>query len=265
MFGTFTTATHIGRRSYQEDRLLTYVHGKTGTLLAVFDGHGGAECSEYLTESFVTHFYDVINDGKLDIKDGLRNTFATLALLTNDMRSGSTASVVFIPKEEDKAFIAILGDSPVIAESTTGIIHVSPEHNVRTNKEEAKAAEDRGGTIASGYVWNTPNHYSDLARGLQMGRAFGDREMGQIVTKVPEVYEIPLGSWLLLCTDGATDPGHGDTEAAIREIVELVNWVPPVKRNLGQNFFTNDAQSIVDRAVNARTGDNVTAILWRRT
>ena len=53
-----------------------------------------------------------------------------------------------------------------------------------------------------------------------------------------------------MCTDGAVDPGHGDSAGPIAQIAKLIE-------------DGADAQAIVDRALAARTGDNVTAVLWR--
>jgi serine/threonine protein phosphatase PrpC len=154
---------------------------------------------------------------------------------------------VFIPKDEHRVEIAVLGDSPVIAKLADGSIFVSEEHNVRTNMAEADAAIARGGFVNSGYLFAS---YS--GNGLQMTRSLGDYELDSVLSREPEVFSHVLGkdSWVLVCSDGAVDPSHAAAKASIDSIVALVE-------------AGGDAQEIVERALAAKTGDNVTAILVR--
>ena len=256
MFGTFTNSSHMGLRGYQEDTFVT-ASMEQGTLLAVFDGHGGGACSMLCSKRLVSTFMHAIeieaakaalSERPTDWKEVLRLTCAALDALTNDMPYGSTASIVFILKDESAAFIAVLGDSPVVARMTGGSIYVGPDHNVRSNENEKRAAEKRGGHYGGGYIWN--NEFGSRARGLQMGRAFGDSNMGKIVTKEPEICQIPLGSWLLVGSDGLFDPGHANTGAAIQTLAQIIDEGAT-------------ARQLVNCALAVPTGDNVTAILWR--
>jgi serine/threonine protein phosphatase PrpC len=164
------------------------------------------------------------------------------------MRAGSTASLVFIPKDESRVDVAVLGDSPVLVSRPDGSIWVSPEHNIRTNEAEADAAIKRGGFVHSGYLFASYD-----GDGLQMSRALGDYELDRVLSREPEVFSHVLGkdSWVLVCSDGAVDPGHGAAQANIDTIVRMIEDEDA------------DAQDIVDRALAAKTGDNVTAILVR--
>lgn len=252
-----TVATAKGLRDYQEDRSFTY-ESELGTVLAVFDGHGGETTAKWLGINLPSILIEelAVNNPKL----ALEIAFKRADKATHDNHAGSTATVVFIPNDVSSgrligdqrtqtiAFIAILGDSPVIAKFASGLRHVSPEHNVRTNYIERDRAIQRGGEYANGYIWDRA--YSDLGQGLQMSRSFGDSGLGEIISKEPEVYDIPLGDWVLVCTDGVIDPGHGNIEA-IGKIEALVE-------------AGADAQNLVNRAVKIPTGDNATAILWRR-
>src|SRR5208337_742222 len=166
---------------------------------------------------------------------------------TQDMHDGTTASIAFIPLSADVVYVAVLGDSPVIVKQADGSIWVAPEHNVRTNKAEAEAAKQRGGAVVGGYLvahWDGP--------GLQMARALGDKALDKVLSRVPEIstQALGVGSFVLVCTDGALDPGHENAEAAAKSVVELIQ-------------SGGDAQAIVDRAVAVPTGDNVSALLVR--
>lgn len=225
--------TAQGNREYQEDR---FVIRKTddGTLLAVFDGHGGAETASWCKH--LTSKYDASTESSF------RRLFSTLAETTEGMREGTTASMVFIPNDENSALIGVLGDSPVLVQSDT--LWLSPEHNVRTNLVERAAAEARGGRYADGYMctgWN----------GLQMSRAFGDSEL-KFLSREPEIFNLLLikGGYVLVATDGVFDPGHQHLDAEVQKVKTLIE-------------FGADAEALVNRALDAKTGDNATCILAR--
>ena len=251
-------ATSLGRRDYQEDRLLTSTM-EQGTLLAVFDGHGGSEAAEMCDEYFPGLFDDAIGQPSVDSPTAIRIAFADMAKMTNDLASGSTASIAYIPWNKtanpwtiDIVWVAILGDSPVITKSTVGETRVSPEHNVRTNLVERAVAVQRGGTYNGGYLFDYAGRNGMYGQGLQMARAFGDRDLSRVLSREPEMYSVSLGpgSYILVATDGLVDPGHREPEAALKAITELIDGGA-------------DAQALVDYAIAVPTYDNATAILAR--
>lgn len=236
-------ATAQGRRPYQEDRFLIDAEPE-GTLIGVFDGHGGDEVAQVLSEEFPKYWAAL---GGLGYSQALVKAFAMAHDRTQYAACGSTASVAFIPYHQSEVYVAVLGDSPVILERPDGSIWQSPEHNARSNQAEEHAAVQRGGIYHSGYMWND---YSDNAQGIQMTRAFGDYECRNFLDRTPEVFHLPLGNFLLVASDGLIDPGHTG-KRTVRSVIDDIR--------LGQNPI-----QLVDRAVNAPTRDNVTAILWRR-
>lgn len=240
-----TSHSAKGRRQYQEDRHFV-MYSAEGILMGVFDGYGGDVCADMLAQKF-PHFWSAI-DGD-NYSKALAATFRMAESLTDDYHSGSTASVVFIPTHAVFAHVAVLGDSPVIVEKPDGSIWVGPDHNARSNAEERSAAILRGGFYESGYMWNL--HGAD-ACGLQMTRAFGDFYCRSFLNRRPEIHTVPLGSFLLVGSDGLFDPTH--TKNEITNIAEFINS--------GRGSAT--AQDLVKRAVELPTNDNATAILWRR-
>lgn len=240
----FTATSARGKRSYQEDRYFI-AEVPDGTLVGVFDGHGGDEASSVLADSFA-NFWSAI-DGDC-YTHALLETFKMADSLTKQYHSGSTASVVFIPKNEKMAYIAALGDSPVLAEKSDGTVFIGPDHNARSNPEERSQAIARGGIYQNGYMWSD---YGDNSSGLQMTRAFGDVACRNFLNRIPEVFEIPLGNWLLVGSDGLFDPKHMDGRSSYDDVLACI-------RN------DNTAEHMVQQAVALPTNDNVTAILWRR-
>lgn len=252
------SATAKGQRPYQEDAFNVCTH-PDGELLAVFDGHGGANCSTYLREHFAGKFIAMYeeqfskNQKVLDaewrrkLRIVIKTTFRELASETKEMTDGSTASIVWIPRVTvPEAAVAIIGDSPVFIGTKKGA-HISPEHNARSNMKERKAAEKRGAFYGGGYLctsWNGP--------GLQMSRALGDRRL-TFLSQTPEIYFKPVRDFVLVATDGILDPGHTNTEGG--KVVDLM--VDAIRDGC-------DAKQLVATAVDdLKTGDNVTAILWR--
>lgn len=237
-------ATDRGAREYQEDALL-WESVPEGTLLGVFDGHGGSGVSTLLAQQFAKLWSALDGDRYLD---SLIKIFAMADDLTRNYHSGSTASVVFIPHDERKAYIAVLGDSPVLAEQADGSLFIGPDHNARSNQEERSKAIVRGGIYYGGYMWSDEG---SNAKGLQMTRAFGDYDCRNFLDRTPEVATIELGSFLLIGSDGIFDPSHKSREA-------YDDILACIRNNMTPGYM-------VEQAVAIPTNDNASAILWRRS
>mgnify|MGYP001601967863 CR=1 FL=1 len=239
-----TSAVRQGTRDYQEDRyciMNVRLPAKTGevvgTLLAVMDGHGGVSVARYCAE----HIPDLFRLHALDkSEEALRNLVADLNFITDRSQDGSTLSAALVLYEPRIVSVAILGDSPVVVYDGSGKIHVSPEHNVRTNMEERRAAEERGGSCHGGYVYNKEGI------GLQMSRSLGDARLGTIISREPEIYSIADPQWVLVASDGIFDPSHtgynarfhsGMHDLAARKASadDVVTWAEELRRGLSDN------------------------------
>jgi serine/threonine protein phosphatase PrpC len=240
----------MGSRYHMEDYYLVHKMN-AGTLLAVMDGHGGSEvaevCRDYLGPMWDLAVYKDANTNYA-FDAALAKTIAQLDEITNEYHCGSTISLAFVPKDEEVAVVATLGDSPVIVRSPDSVCHISPSHNVRTNMEERYAAEQRGGIYRGGYIWNDTGDYGE---GIQMSRCLGDTQFGLRLSREPAIETHRLGDFLLLASDGVFDPGHKNEMQAIADVVGMIDK-------------GCDAQALVDRAVAIPTEDNATAILLRR-
>jgi serine/threonine protein phosphatase PrpC len=240
-----TTASEIGSRSYQEDRFVV-VKYNGGALLAVMDGHGGDEVSDYLAKALPAIFNAKRNH--LSIRHALLAAFKTLDERTRDKQAGSTLSVVYVSKRKRTAYIATLGDSPVIIKNPNNPVPwISPEHNAGTNEKERKAAVERGAVYLQGYLY-----YQDGNHGIQLCRALGDRDLGKFLGRTPEIFCIPIlrDSFIFLASDGIFDRYH----AADSAVVYLTNMIANGA----------DAKALVhDAAVERNTEDNVTVVLCR--
>jgi serine/threonine protein phosphatase PrpC len=239
-----------GKRSHQEDRAVhQWIETSecSGWLLAVFDGHGGASTAQKAVESFPSLFEAALIAQKRNVSEALREGMNALVHVTRDDVSGSTASIVFIPRNAGNIFLAVLGDSLIAVQDAKSRIHIGPDHNVRTNLKERAAALARGGRYVGGYL-------EDRAQpgiGLQMTRVLGDAQLSRVVSREPEMETFPLGGHglVLVGTDGLIDTEAGPNEGQLSRLLLMIQQGA-------------DAQALVENALRRQTGDNVSAVVW---
>ncbi len=237
-----TTATDRGKRPYQEDRSVVYWIPDEGYLLATFDGHGGSECADFCAKTLVPIIHTFTRFG-WNTEDAIRDVFRNLNEKTEYMGPGCAASIAFIKKDGSEVIVGVLGDAPVLVKKDDGELWLAPEHNVRTNQAEANAAIERGGFVQNGYLFVRMG-----GNGLQMSRALGDRFLGPVLNREPEIFRLPLGpgSFVLVGTDGLFDPTHTTNPST--------TIAAAIKAG-------HDANQLVQNALAVPTYDNVTAIL----
>lgn len=238
-------------RKYQEDRSLLRFLPNNEILLGIFDGHGGAWVADYAERHVPTTFRAIQKIApQLTPEETLQLLFKRINQKVDRSCSGSTAAIAWVKLNENVVYVAILGDSQVFIKTSNKKIWESPEHNVATNRAELLAGIARGGKLDhSGTYLCAPCE----GMGLQMGRALGDRDLGSILNREPEIcrVEINKDSWLLIGSDGLIDPAHDDK-------LKLKDFV----LKLAENPKTT-ALSLVTQAAAINQGDNSTAVLAR--
>jgi len=245
-----TVYSEQGKRDYQEDRYIAescIINGQTLQVLAVMDGHGGSEVAEQIRTDLIPTLRVCASEVDTDIPKLLRATIYEINLMTKNQRSGSTLSMVVIPENENTAYAAVIGDSPIIIQDSEDFASFSPDHNVRTNKAELDAAIKRGAMNTRGYITEPLSGES-----LQMSRALGDGLMDKILDRRPETYSVNLGkdSFVIIASDGVLDPHHKNTNDEERRVGKMVR-------------DGADAKALVKDALKRKTNDNATAIVWR--
>jgi len=244
--GVVSAVAKQGPKPYQEDRFV-FVRIKNarlkGWLFAVMDGHRGKLVAD-ICAGKIEKLFQITDASRAE--ESLRRLVTGLNSQTEFYSEGSTFSAALLLDNTSKVSIAILGDSPVVVFDKEGNIHVSPEHNVRSNLKERKAAEQRGGIYADGYIWAD---MSSLAYGLQMGRALGDSHLGKILSREPDIYTIDNPRWVLVASDGVFDPDHRNISQLLKE----------VKKYARRRSTAND---IMKWAENRGLKDNATALVW---
>lgn len=235
-----------GPRTYQEDRYVVVGPDTSlpGVLLAVFDGHGGFQTAEFAA-NHVLRLLTAQRNFPVSERAGM--ALYHLGLLTRTMRAGSTASVVHIV--DDTAYVAYMGDSPIIIVDNEGRVVLPRGHNPRTNEQERRDAEERGGVYSCGILLPA----NGARGGLPFTRALGDDFMGSALKREPETYSVPLSpqSVVIVCSDGLISPEHGETSAQqMGEAAALVQTGA-------------DADALVAWAQKYGIEDNVTSIVYR--
>lgn len=250
MKSSVTSAVLEGKKGTQEDRhFYKRIGGPKfhGWLLAVMDGHGGSAVSELCVKEIGEAFK--LSD-PADTEDALKDLVLRLDLKTSDFyEMGTTLSVACILESHNKVSVAILGDSPVIVLDKKNKLHVSPEHNVRSNPDELEAAKKRGGVVLYDYLYVRGGDYD---YGLQMSRGLGDSALQNVLSREPEIYTIKDPVWVLVASDGLIDPGHRANSKKLHEQIE--NYA---KRR-------DDGTNLIQWAETRFPRDNVTAVVWSR-
>ncbi len=246
LFGSVSHDQEKGTRQSQEDRFFHHpVTGQVGWFMAVMDGHGGKDVVELCAREIPRLFGLLVGSGSC--KKVITRIVQELAEMTKADYSGSTLSIAWVREDLDLVTVAVLGDSPVIVLDASGKVHVSPEHNVRTNLAEREAGVKRGGWFDGSYLRKGES-------GLQMSRALGDAHLGDIISREPEIYTVASPRRVLVASDGLLDPSHGDVSGPVRDLGLL----------LQKNFVT--ARHVMLLAKDrGELEDNTTVLLWKHS
>lgn len=236
-------------REYQEDRFFIHEYKNKDILLGIFDGHGADFASEDACNATVKIFNHIKKNIKKNPELALTYLFERLNDLVKDYWCGSTAVIVWI--KDNIAHVSVLGDSIVLI-NTNNRLWKSPEHNVRTNKNEADAALERGGYINNGYLFDA--YKLSQSYGLQMSRSLGDKDLNRVLDRNPDIFHIPVNenSWVLLCSDGLYSLDK-ESPNYIEKISDLINSTENV-----------NAEFLVKKLSETQHYDNSTAIFLEK-
>lgn len=304
-FGFVTAASEKGRRDSQEDRFIDEIinirelpHGK-GRLMAVMDGTGGKDVAQRVANEIKQIFEEQLlkyNGNK--IKQVLQETVNQLHHRTKYFKKqGTTLSIVYVPADELKAYVAVLGDSPVIILDRDGNINISPQHNTMHNDDEWQRVRKIGGVPEQPeqirkvqIIQGTKNicyidpkykrRFSNTANTLFMNvsRMLGNKQFGKYLSTEADIYDVNLGpdSFIVLSSDGLLHRtlglyGSHEINRKIKIVTadftfcrflsskELILLNRLIKRI--QEGAT--ASMLVKEAIKDSSTDNVTAIVYK--
>lgn len=240
-----------GTRKYQEDTYCRHVinHADNNVnLYGVFDGHNGADVSEYVAQ----HFHEVLHSEMMlteQHEQFVFNAFKTMdekaiGLGKNDI--GSTAVIVLV--DEHNIVAANCGDSMAIVGTRGQSLNLSMEHKVDNEKERLENSKA---------VITYFDGIGRLFGTLNLSRSFGDNYLKQFVVSNPFITKIkkqPSMLYIFIASDGIWDVFQKD------EIHDIV------LKNIYSNYdfkelnVEHTLQFIVRESRRRGSGDNVTII-----
>jgi [calcium/calmodulin-dependent protein kinase] kinase len=215
--------------NYMEDRHIAILHiiPSSGSILpkdqtfhpplayfGVYDGHGGAECSEFLSlvlHEKVCQHQTLWTDPKAALKAAFAQTQeAFIDFASNSsIYSGSTACVALV--FPGKYLVANVGDSRIVLSRMGRVIEISVDHKP-VLKSEMERIHRAGGKVVNKRVQGV----------LGVSRAFGDIEYNKLkekswdkafsddlITANPDVFEVESrpaeDEFLIIASDGLWD------------------------------------------------------------
>jgi protein phosphatase 1L len=187
-----------GRREYMEDNIFCFSNNFI-SFSAIYDGHGGNECSVFLRNYLFSLFKKNIAKTE-QIKKSIKNAFkeADQKFLSLYSDSGSTANTLIINKKTNTYLVANVGDSRAIAYyNTNKVKQLSYDHKPNKKEERTKIMRRGGFVSADNRVNGT----------LAMSRAFGDKRLKKYIDANPDLQEGSLKNikYIVQASDGLYD------------------------------------------------------------
>eukprot|EP00442_Polarella_glacialis_P011155 CAMPEP_0115069222 /NCGR_PEP_ID=MMETSP0227-20121206/12440_1 /TAXON_ID=89957 /ORGANISM="Polarella glacialis, Strain CCMP 1383" /LENGTH=283 /DNA_ID=CAMNT_0002455605 /DNA_START=77 /DNA_END=928 /DNA_ORIENTATION=+ len=262
----------IGRREEMEDGFIfadCFGGKKDSAYFAIYDGHGGRQCVDYITEHLHKNLLLEMQKAIGSVPDAMIRAFSdTDRNMYNSgiQTSGCTACSCVLQKEEGKdrraIYTAHLGDArAVICRAGLAVRLTSMSDHKATDKEEAKKVVEAGGTI-----------FNDRVNGmLAISRAFGDHQLkapalpNDVVSNVPDITSTELTDedmFVIVACDGLWDvlDDQESVNLVLEGIREFMTAVPDQSVNrpmMGQVM----ARMLIEEALARGTSDNVTCLM----
>lgn len=270
----FVACTNQGLiRSYNEDRVTIIPKlnnsEKFGLIsfFAVFDGHGGPSCADYLSENMHRVLARHLSSD-YSIKDSIKNTFAyiensfiSLATQKNYNNSGSCA--LSLITEKKYLYVANVGDSRALLGINNGksVIQITQDHKPSMESEKIRI-EKAGGVIIPG---NRANVSRVLPGRLSVSRTFGDitaklKQLGgnpNVLISTPDIYRIKYKKnfdYVLLASDGIFDVLSNE------QVNQVISQALSGPGTLSERL-TLAGNNVIDLSLQYGSSDNVTCII----
>jgi len=249
------TATNIGRRTTNEDRLSVKELSPDLLYFAVFDGHGGPACADFCNTYTHDHIVNWLQKGERDLKtilelvfSELDNAFSRFIAYSGQGKEGptpGTTATVCLLRNSIELVVGHVGDSRAIL-CRNGDAHKLTTDHSPSLKAEKERIEKSGGHVICNSIGQL------LVNGrLAMTRSLGDLELkpyGVICQPDTLSMEVQHGkdAFVILTTDGI------NSVTSDQEICDTVNQCQEPEE--AANF-------IVDQALQYASDDNTTAVV----
>jgi serine/threonine protein phosphatase PrpC len=260
------------KRRTMEDKIFTMenieFNKRNSSLFALFDGHCGVECAEYVSKHLSYELVESYNEKNSELLNEeffkssfnkINKNFTQLALSQN-IKSGCTACICLM-QDFKRLYVAWCGDSQFCLVNKNGHVKYLTEPHKPNNPKEQERIERGGGTVTCCHGANTWRINSTLA----VSRSFGDVvfQENDLVICEPDVNIIELdGSedYFLIGCDGLFE--HLDLEKDLVDVLGMMNRSDAIESENYVNSRSNCnlAELLVNRAKENGSSDNITCI-----
>lgn len=267
-------AEDIGQRDEMEDGFVfvdCFGDKASSAYFAIYDGHGGRQCVEYVTENLHQNLLLEMQMVPNNVPDAFVRAFASTD--SNMQRSGinqsgCTACCCLMQAEQSTRTIytAHVGDArAVICRGGLAVRLTSMSDHKATDPQEAKRVLECGGSI-----------FNDRVNGmLAIARALGDHQLKvpalhqDVVSNVPDITSTELTDqdmFVIVACDGLWDVM--DDQESVNLVLESIREIMQLLPNSGTNGHTHRramgevlARMLVEEALARGTSDNVSCFI----
>jgi serine/threonine protein phosphatase PrpC len=247
------------------------------TVIGVFDGHGGSECSEFVSAYLPACFEEELDQGGSSTAVALR-----AAILEVDQRFARSkrnhghvgCTAVVVAMDGSNLVCANTGDSRAVLVRQGAAFDLSSDHSPATRPDEVERIEKLGGILSSG-DWFTRMlawwygvelcarvYHQSGEGGLNMTRSLGDAYLKPLVIPDPEMVQERVqerDTLLVIASDGLWDVISSKEAAAhLAGVLAMYPDAVDVEAVVRQG-----ALSLVVGAQNRGSSDNITVTVIR--
>jgi len=169
-----TATTDVAKRIASEEQRPVKQDDGHCAFFAIYDGHGGAQCSDFASQHLHKNFRQALVNSN-DVGDALKKSIKKVEEEWNDkaykedLMDGSTACIAVI--NDNELHVANVGDSEGVLSRGGRAIPLCEVHNPHKNPHEAKRIIKEGGILHNGRIGH-PKMPGALS--LAVSRTIGD-------------------------------------------------------------------------------------------
>ncbi|KAH0788347.1 protein phosphatase 2C [Histomonas meleagridis] len=235
----YGSAETVGRRPQMEDVscVVPGIPTDTSVFFGLFDGHGGRDASEYVSQNLPNYIKSRVSNGST-LTSAITESFK---VLQNEMKPwcvyfGTTAAIAVI--DGLNLTVANVGDSRCVLSHNGQAVRLTIDDKPDL-PEEMEYIQSKGGIVKEGRLGGM----------LAVSRALGDGFLGDCVNPTPHIKEVQITSedaFLIIACDGVWDV-MSDQEA-----VDLIaSEIDPLEA----------ARKLRDHAFELNSEDNISVIV----
>lgn len=185
----FSSCSRQNKRKTMEDTKYIAVT-KDMFFFAIFDGHGGKDCSQYLHNNFYSLFKQnlklyssksmpfILNKTITDMQNILCNVY--------QISSGSTVNIVIICYNINKTYVLNIGDCRTLIYYKNGFCEqITNDHTANIIDEQNIIKKNGGYVIKIDHVWRVNGV-------LAVTRAIGNFNLHNVISHHPDIFEIDM-------------------------------------------------------------------------